>query len=341
MPSDLIEALAQQARTKPQRVILTETAEKRVLRTARQVADRGIAQPVLLGNPADITALATEIGVDLTGLQLLDPNEPELVETVIREYRSRHDRLSEKTLRRKLKTPLNLACALVMVGRADAVAAGVTCSTAEVVLSAQTMIGTQPGIDTISSLGILEIPGFAGSEGNLIAIADCAVCPAPGPRELADIAACSAQTVADLLGWEPRVAMLSFSTRGSGDHETVRKVIDAVANANARFPELLIDGEFQLDAAIDPQVASRKVGDGSQVAGRANVLVFPDLNAGNIGVKLVQQFARAVAHGPVLQGFARPITDFSRSAPVEEMVGAIAIVAVRALRASQRSGQEV
>jgi phosphate acetyltransferase len=340
MPSDLIEVLAQQARTNPQRVVLTETAEKRVLRTARQVADRGIAQPVLLGNPTDITALANEIGADLTGIQLLNPADPELVETVIREYRSQHDRLSEKALRRKLKTPLNLACALVMVGRADAVAAGVTCSTAEVVLAAQTMIGMQPGIDTISSLGILEIPGFAGSEGNLIAIADCAVCPAPGPTELADIAACSAQTVADLLGWEPRVAMLSFSTRGSGEHEIVQKVIDGVAEANARFPELLVDGEFQLDTAIDPQIASRKVGAGSRVAGRANVLVFPDLNAGNIGVKLVQQFARAVAHGPVLQGFARPITDFSRSAPVEEMVGAIAIVAVRALRASQRQTGE-
>lgn len=341
MPPSLIETLVQQARVDPQRIVMPEAGEERMLRAARALVDRGLARPILLGVPAAVTALANQIQVDLDGIEIIDPDDLDLRGTVISEYRGRYDRLSEKALIRKLKYPLNYACALVMVDRADALAAGITYSTSEVVLAAQAIIGLAEGIGTVSSIGILEVPGFEGSEGNLMAIADCAVCPDPGPEELADIAAASASTVADLLGWQPRVAMLSFSTRGSAEHPMAQRVIDAVAAAHRRFPELLVDGEFQLDTAIDPRVAARKVTGDSPVAGRANVLVFPDLNAGNIGVKLVQQFARAVAHGPLLQGFARPVTDFSRGAPVEEIVGALAIVAVRAQRAHQRNRTEI
>ena len=336
MTTGLIDALVAQARRAPQRIVLPEVDDERIVMTARAMADRQIAVPLLLGSRKVVDATADAAGVDVGDIAVLDPADPVLVEDVIAAYLSLSDRLTEKTLRRKVRTPLNLACALAVTGHADAVAAGRTFSTSDVILAAQLMIGMQPGVQTVSSTGILEIPGYAGSEGELLAIADCAVCANPGPAELADIAAATATTVSDLLGWEPRVAMLSFSTKGSGDDPIVTKVIEAVDLLHQRVPDLFVDGELQLDAAIDPGVAGRKVPGDSPVAGRANVLIFPDLNAGNIGVKLVQQFAHAVAHGPVLQGFAAPVTDFSRGAPVEEMLGAIAIVAVRAQRQATR-----
>jgi phosphate acetyltransferase len=192
------------------------------------------------------------------------------------------------------------------------------------------IIGLQEGISTVSSTGILSIPGYEGPQGSLLGIADCAVCPAPDSKELADIAISTADTLHSLLGWEPRVALLSFSTKGSATHERVETVLKALEIVRERRPELRIDGELQLDSAIVPEVAARKVKGGSPVAGKANILIFPDLNAGNIGVKLVQRFAKAVAYGPLLQGFAKPVSDLSRAAPVEEIVGATTMVAVYA-----------
>jgi phosphate acetyltransferase len=192
------------------------------------------------------------------------------------------------------------------------------------------LIGLKEGISTVSSMGLMMIPGYNGTEGNLLAIADCAVCPAPEPGELADIAISTADTVHSLLGWEPRVALLSFSTKGSASHENVDKVIKALELVHERQPGLLIDGELQLDSAIVPEVAARKVKGESPVAGKANILIFPDLNAGNIGVKLMQRFASAIAYGPMLQGFAKPVSDLSRGAPVEEIVGAITMLVARA-----------
>jgi len=181
-------------------------------------------------------------------------------------------------------------------------------------------------------MGIASIPGYEGPEGNLLAIADCAVCPSPEPNELADIAITTADTVRNLMGWEPRVALLSFSTKGSASHELIDNILRALEMVHKRRPDLLIDGELQLDSAIMPEVAAKKVPGNSPVAGRANILIFPDLNAGNIGVKLIQCFAKAVAYGPILQGFAKPVSDLSRTAPIEEIVGAITIMVVRAQR---------
>jgi phosphate acetyltransferase len=208
--------------------------------------------------------------------------------------------------------------------------AGLSHTTGEVIMASEMIIGLQEGISTVSSMGIASIPGYKGPEGNLLGFADCAVCPAPEPNELADIAISTADTVHSLMGWEPRVALLSFSTKGSASHELTDKVLKALEMARERRPDLLIDGELQLDSAIIPEVAAKKVPGDSPVAGRANILIFPDLNAGNIGVKLVQCFAKAVAYGPMLQGFAKPVSDLSRVAPVEEIVGAITMVVVRA-----------
>jgi phosphate acetyltransferase len=243
--------------------------------------------------------------------------------------------LPEKTLKRMVRQPLNFAVLMEAVGEADCTVAGLFHTTGDVILAAQTIIGMRPGIETISSVGINSIPGFSGPDGDLLIFADCAVCPDPTPSELADIAISSADTTRCLLDIEPRVALLSFSTKGSAMHEKVDRILEALNIVRGRRPDLLIDGEFQLDSAIDPKVASRKVKEPSAVAGRANVLIFPDLNSGNIGVKLIQIFGKALSYGPLLQGFAKPITDLSRGAKVEDIVGAVTSVVVLAQSAAR------
>jgi phosphate acetyltransferase len=222
------------------------------------------------------------------------------------------------------------------IGEADCSVAGLMHTTAEVIMAAQNLIGMQEGMETISSWGVWSIPGWESPDGNLLVHADCAVVVDPTVAELADIAIASADTTAALLDIEPRVAMLSFSTKGSGQHEKSDKVVEALGIARRRRPDLKIDGEFQLDSAIVPSVAARKVKEPSEVAGKANILIFPDLNAGNIGVKLVQIFGHADAFGPLLQGFAKPITDLSRGHTVEQIVGAATNVIVQAQGMSQK-----
>lgn len=324
------EQLVERARRDPKRVIFSETGEIRVLQAARRICDMGIAYPILLGAPEEIRALAEREQVSLEGFALVDTADEELRQQVIREFLAVSDLFSEKALNRKFKDATNYAAAMVRVGRADCLAAGICHTTGDVVLTAQLFIGMEPGVETPSSLGICEVPGYEGSEGNLFAITDCAVNMHPDSEELADIAIASSTTVKRLLNWEPRIAMLSFSTKGSSAHADVDKVVHAVELVREKRPDLLVDGEFQLDAAILPKAAARKVPGESPVAGKANILVFPDLGAGNIGVKLLQIFGHALAHGPLLQGFAKPVTDFSRSAPVDEMVGNLTMLVVRA-----------
>jgi len=216
------------------------------------------------------------------------------------------------------------------LGMFDVTFAGLTHTTGDVILAATTIIGLKDGIDTPSSTGLFVIPGYEGSEGQYLLFGDSAVCTKPSPAERASIAISACETVKGLLGWEPRCAMLSFSTDGSMEGEMVDDIRESVRIANERRPELAIDGEFQLDAAIDPNVAAKKVKRESKVAGKANIIIWPDINVGNIGVKLVQFFAKADAPGPFLQGFKKIASDCSRSAPVSELVGNIAMCVVRA-----------
>ena len=328
--SGIMEGLYEKARKNPKRMVFPEATEDRILQAARKALDMGIVKPILLGDAAAATARAEALGVSLDGIVLVNhPDEARAAEYAGR-YLERKQDYSPAALQRRMKDPLNMAVIMVEIGDADCMMAGVTRTTGDVVLAGQMFLGTKPGLTCVSSIGILDVPGWTGSEGSLLGIADCAVNADPTEEELADIAIASADSVRSLFGWEPRVAMLSFSTRGSAEHAKVDKVRNAIAIARAKRPELLIDGEFQLDAAINPKVAERKVRDGSPVAGKANVIVFPDLGAGNIGVKLVQNFAGANAYGPMLQGFSKAIGDFSRSAPVDEMLGNIAMVAVSA-----------
>lgn len=330
MHSDLMEALRQKAKADPQRVAFPEANEEKILRAARQIGDMGIAHPLLIGEPQSVSALAEGIGVSLEGISLVDHTDEGKIEDFATEYVKTNPDFPASAVKRMLKDPIYFAAMMVKLDEADCMVAGLSHTTGEVIMASEMVIGLQEGISTVSSMGIMSIPGYEGPEGNLLAIADCAVCPAPDANELCDIAISTADTVRSLLGWEPRVALLSFSTKGSTSHECVDTVLKALETVHQRRPDLLIDGELQLDSAIVPEVAAKKVGGDSPVAGRANVLIFPDLNAGNIGVKLVQRFANVVAYGPLLQGFAKPISDLSRGAPVEEIVGATTMVAVRA-----------
>ena len=328
---EFIQQMQEKAARNPKSILFPESGEEMILRAASQVWELGIAKPVLLGRRDEITALAEGLNLSAQGFEFLDPDDEAVVDRLVERYLTVSDLFSEKALRRKFKTPLNFAAAAVKVGWADCLAAGYTCATGDVVLAAQMFIGMRPGISTASSLGIVEFPNWdKGSEGSFLVFTDCAVQPRPTAEELADIAVASSYTVRSLLGWEPRVAMLSFSTKGSAAHEDVDTVRRAVDLAREKAPNLLVDGEFQLDAAIVPAAAAKKVKEPSPVAGRANVLVFPNLGAGNIGIKITQIFCGTVAYGPMLQGFAKPVTDFSRSAPLEEIVGNLAMLVLQA-----------
>jgi phosphate acetyltransferase len=328
MSMDVMKGLEARAKADPQRIVLPEANEEKIVRAAREVRDRGLAFPVLVGEPGVIMATAEAIGVSIEGIAVVDAADETRVEYFAGRFSAANPDYPARAVKRMLKDPLNFAAMMVKFDEADCMVAGLAHTTGEVIMAAEMIIGLKEGISTVSSMGIMSIPGYEGPEGDLLAIADCAVCPAPGPQELADIAVSTADTVRSLMGWEPRVALLSFSTKGSTSHERVDTVLEALEMVRARRPDLLIDGELQLDAAIVPEVAAKKVPGGSAVAGRANVLIFPSLESGNIGVKLVQQFAHGRAYGPLLQGFAKPVSDLSRGAPVEEIVGAITLAAI-------------
>ncbi len=305
MSADVMKGLQLKAKANPQRVVFPEANEEKILRAVRQVRDRNIARPILVGDPKAISILAGSIGVSLDGIPLVDHTDAGKIEQFAGRYAEINPDFPVPAVKRMLKDPLYFAVMMVKLDEADCMVAGLSHTTGEVIMASEMIIGLQEGISTVSSTGILSIPGYEGPEGSLLGIADCAVCPAPDAIQLADIAISTADTLHDLLGWEPRVALSSFSTKGSASHERVDTVLKALEMAHERRPELLIDGELQLDSAIVPEVAARKVKGGSPVAGRANILIFPDLDAGNIGVKLVQQFAKAVAYGPLLQGLCQ------------------------------------
>jgi phosphate acetyltransferase len=330
MTVDLMARLRAEAQACPQRVVFPEAREETILRAARRLADEGLCLPVLLGARSELQSTARALGLDLDGLEILDAADEAVWAGLADDHLRLFPESTAKGIERRLRSPLNVGALLVAAGRADALVAGIANTTEDVILAAMTFIGMQPGLSSPSSMMVLRIPGYDGPQGPYLVFADCAVAVAPDVDELAEIALVTAQTTRVLMGWEPRVAMLSFSTRGSGDHESVDRVREAVRLARERNPKLLIDGELQLDAAVVPAVAARKVLDGSDVAGRANVLVFPDLNAANIAYKCAQRFAGADVYGPFLQGFAKTASDLSRGATVADVVGAAVVASVHA-----------
>lgn len=334
MSKTLIETLIDKAKTSPKRVALPECEAVNTLLAARAVLDSGICYPVLVNDPAVIEATAQEAGVSLSGLEIMDITDESAQEALVTKYMQEERMLSEKAYRRKMKNPLYYAMMLEAAGEVECTFCGHTNTTGDVLLTALDVIGMQEGVETASIFALVDVPGFDGPEGNQIVFADCGLNPTPSPSELAGIAIATCDNVRALMGWEPRAAFLSFSTLGSGDAESVNRIVEALSIAKERRPDLKFDGEFQLDAAIDPKVAASKVKRPSEVAGRANILIFPELNAANIGVKLIQRFAKGKAYGHTLSGFRYPVADSSRGATVEEIVGDIAMLVITA--ANQR-----
>lgn len=327
---DMMETIYEKARADRRRIALPEAEEQKILLAARQAQDKGLCGALLVGNKTDIEAASAGYGVDISDMEMFDASDEAALQQLCEEYAQTNAMFSVKSLLRKCRDPLYTALILEALGRADATLAGLVHTTGDVILAAHMMVGMQEGVSTVSSIGIANIPGWEGPEGSLLAFGDSAVCVDPNEEDLAGIAISACDTVARLLGWEPRCALLSYSTTGSAESPFVDKVRNAVALANAKRPDLQIDGEFQLDAALSPEVAAKKLTRPSEVAGRANIVIWPDIDVGNIGVKLLQTFAHADAYGPILQGFRAVVSDCSRGAPVSELVGNIAISCVNA-----------
>lgn len=327
----VLEQIYNKAKLNPQRVAFPEASNEKMLQAAYETGKDGYIIPVLVGSKEELKKAISEKGYEEAVFELVDIEEEAYKASLIEKYVALPDtRLKEKALNRRMKDPLYYAMVMQAVGDADVTFAGINNTTGDVLLAGQMIIGLEDGISTISSIGLCDIPGFEGSEGSLLAVGDSAVCTNPNAEQLASIAISACDTVHALLDWEPRCAMVCYSTLGSGQGELVDKVTEAVRLAKEKRPDLAIDGEFQLDAAISPTVAAKKVTRESKVAGKANIVIWPDLNVGNIGVKLIQQFGHADAYGPMLQGFKKVICDCSRSAPVSELKGNIVISAARA-----------
>jgi phosphate acetyltransferase len=329
----LLDEIMQRAKNDPQHIVLPEGTELRTLKAADIVLKEKAAKLTLLGNKEEILKLAAEN--ELENIQFAAIVDPELDDKAIEYaellYSLRKEKgLSLEDAKKLVKDPLYYGCLMIKNGDADGELAGARNTTGNVLRPAFQIIKTVPGIKVVSGAILMFTPATQYGENGLLVFADCAVNPNPTADELAQIAVATAQTTRSVAGFEPRVAMLSFSSKGSAKHELADKVIEATRIAKEMAPDVMIDGELQADAALVPSVGQSKA-PGSPVAGKANVFVFPDLQSGNIGYKMVERFSGAQAIGPILQGIAAPVNDLSRGCSVEDIVRMITITANQAI----------
>lgn len=331
---DILNQMIARAKANPQRIVLPEGDEPRTLEAANILLGEKIAKLILIGNPATIMQMAAEKGYEhIKDATIIDPiNDPSMPIYANLLYELRKAKgMTEEEAKKKAQDPLYLGCLLIKNGDADGELAGARGTTADTIRPAFQILKTRPGCSIVSGAFLMFTPAKHLGENGFLLFADCAVNPNPDAKQLAEIAISTAETARSLGGFEPKVAMLSFSTKGSAKHELVDKVTEATRIAKGLAPNLHIDGELQADAALVESVAATKA-PGSNVAGKANVLVFPDLQAGNIGYKLVERFSGADAVGPILQGIASPVNDLSRGCKVQDIVQMVVITANQAIK---------
>jgi phosphate acetyltransferase len=325
----LSESLKTQAKALNKHIVLAEGEEERTLKAARLIAEQGIARITLVGREEIIRSVIPDL--DKLGIQVVQPDiSPKLEQYASMYYEMRKNKgVTAESALETMKDPLYFATMMVKAGDADGMVAGAIHATGDTLRPALQIIKTAPGISTVSSFFMMEIPDRSFGHDGIMIFADCAIVINPTADEMASIAVASARSGKALTGMEPRVAMLSFSTKGSAKHEMVDKVAEATEKAKQIDPALQIDGELQADAALVPSVGQLK-SPGSTVAGKANVLIFPDLNSGNISYKLIQRLGKAMAFGPICQGFAKPVNDLSRGCNPEDIVVVTAVTAIQA-----------
>ena len=329
---ELIDRIKQNAKKYNKRIVLPEGTEERNLKAADVVLAEGLAHIILIGDPAEIKSQAEKFGLkNISKAEIINPvshsKKEQYIDLMVEIRKSKG--LTKEDAAKLIEDPLYLGVMMIKNGDADGEVSGAVHATGDVLRPAFQYIKTAPGISVVSGALVMVLPDKSFGEDGIMVFADCAVHPDPTDRELAEIAVSSAQTTRAICGFEPKIAMLCFSTKGSAKHPLVDKVASATKIAKEMAPDLNIDGELQADAALIESIGKSK-SPGSPVAGKANVLIFPDLNSGNIGYKLVQRLGGAEAIGPILQGIAAPINDLSRGCSVDDIINVIAITANQA-----------